>query len=75
MEPSSQATILIVCIIVDLVVFGAVVTGAVVTAVMWRKSSDRSRVSYYQPADSNDSAQSSGVSLMACKGDTLTQEP
>ncbi|XP_033075538.1 mamu class I histocompatibility antigen, alpha chain F [Trachypithecus francoisi] len=50
-EPSSQSTIPIVGIIAGLAVLAVVVTGAVVAAVMWRrKSSDRNRGSYSQPA-------------------------
>ncbi|EHH18113.1 hypothetical protein EGK_14655, partial [Macaca mulatta] len=50
-ESSSQPTIPIVGIVAGLAVLAVVVTGAVVAAVMWRrKSSDRNRGSYSQPA-------------------------
>ncbi|XP_055120748.2 patr class I histocompatibility antigen, CH28 alpha chain isoform X5 [Symphalangus syndactylus] len=80
-EQSPQPTIPIAGIVAGLVVLGAVVTGAVVAAVMWRKKSsgregvrNRNRGSYSQAA-SNDSAQGSGVSLTANKGDTPGQGP
>uniref|UniRef100_A0A8D2EJ80 Ig-like domain-containing protein n=1 Tax=Theropithecus gelada TaxID=9565 RepID=A0A8D2EJ80_THEGE len=66
-EQSPQPTIPIMGIVAGLVVRGAVVTGAVVAAVMWRKKSSGS----YSQAASGDSAQSSNVSLMAYKGETL----
>ncbi|XP_032127866.1 patr class I histocompatibility antigen, A-126 alpha chain-like isoform X3 [Sapajus apella] len=72
-EPSSQPTIPIMGIVAGLAVLGAVVTGAVVTAVMWRRKSSGhflptgGKGGSYSQAACSDSAQSSDVSLTACK--------
>nr|AGK36247.1 MHC class I antigen [Lemur catta] len=66
-EPPSQPSVPMVGLVAGLVLLGAVLAGAVVAAVMWRKRSSGGKGGSYAQAACSDSAQSSDVSLTACK--------